>query len=83
MLPNVCECLLMLNMNYNSNTYYLRNVSDIAIPLYRTTVREKCIKVCGPKYWDTLSYDIRILTTELSFKLKLRCSLINKYNATD
>ena len=82
-LPNVCECLLMLNINYNSNAYCLRNVSDFTSPLYRTNVREKCIKVCGPKFWNTVSNDIQILPTELSFKLNLRYSLIVKYNATD
>jgi len=81
-LPNVCECLLMLNMNYNS-AYCLRNVSDFTSPLHRTNVIEKYIKVCGPKFGNTVSNDIKILPTELSFKLNLRYSLIVKYSATD
>lgn len=80
MLPNVCQCLLMLNIEYNSSTYCLRNVGVFAIPLHRTTVRAKCIKVCGPKYWDSVSDDIKSVPTEHNFKSKLRLSIIDKYN---
>ena len=82
-LPNSCKCLLTLNINNNFNAYSLRKVSDFIIPLYRTTIREKSIKVFGPKVWDTVPNNIKIQPTELSFKLNFRYSLINKYRATN
>src|SRR5579872_3936770 len=80
-LPDVCQSLLMLNIDYSSNTYRLRYASDFAIPLHRTTIREKCIKVCGPRYWDSVPDDIKTVPTELIFKCKFRCSIINNYSS--
>ena len=37
---------------------------ETAIPLHRTTFRGKCIKVCRPKYWDSVPDDIKQLPTE-------------------
>ena len=83
LLPNVCGCLLTLNVDYSLNTYCLRNVNDFASPLHRTSIREKCIKVCGPKYWNTVPIDIKTIATEHSFKFNLRHSLIIKYSNID
>jgi len=71
---------MMLIINYSLNTYCLRNVGDFAMPLHRTTTRGKCIKVCGPKYWDSVPDDIKQIPAEASFKYKLRCSFISKFD---
>jgi hypothetical protein len=48
-LPNICSQLLMQSSSRGEGIYNFRTVSDYVIPFYRTNVREKCIRVRGPK----------------------------------
>jgi hypothetical protein len=54
LLPGVCSNLLIFNDNRNDK-YKLRRVYDFDIPPYRTSLREKCLKVRGPSLWRSIS----------------------------
>ena len=49
LLPAVCNCLLSMNTD-NNVTYNFRHIYNFSIPSYRTSLREKCLKIRGPKY---------------------------------
>jgi len=78
LLPKVCSSLLTLNFE-NNMTYNFRHVSNFNIPSYRTSLREKCIQIRGPKYWDSIADDIKSIDLLSSFKHSLRNSIIDKY----
>jgi len=78
MLPQVCNSLMMLNINVNPR-YEIRSVNDFLVQTSRTTLREKCISVRGPMYWNAVPLEIKSLSTVSNFKAKLYQYLINKY----
>ena len=43
----------------------LRNISEFKIPKYRTSTREKCLKIRGPKIWNNIPVEIRDLPAVL------------------
>ena len=58
LLPVVCNCLLSMNTD-NNVAYNFRYVYNLLIPSHRTTLRERCLKVRGPKYWNSISNDLK------------------------
>ena len=77
-LPEICSNLLTLNVNANI-TYNFRHVNNFDIPSYRTSLREKCLKIRGPKYWDSIPDDIKTADSLPGFKSRLRNMIIDKY----
>jgi len=78
LLPEVCKCLLTLNAD-NNVTYNFRNVYNFSIPSHRTSLREKCLKVRGPKYWNSIPDDLKSVDSIFVFKYRLRQLIIEKY----
>lgn len=80
-LPSVCATLVSLNPRYNNDnmSYSLRLVSEFTIPFARTSIRERCITVRGPKIWSNLDEDIKNSLSISIFKKKLSNFHINKY----
>ena len=67
-------------MNTGTNvTYNLRHVYNFTIPSYRTSLREKCLKICGPKNWHSIPDEIKVIGSLSVFKTRLRIMLIEKY----
>ena len=78
MLPIACQSLLTLNMN-NAAIYNLRRTNDFTIPSFRTNLRKKCIKISGPKFWDSIPLNLTLITSLNIFKNKLRTHFIDNY----
>jgi len=81
LLPEVCSTMLTQNVNTNI-PYSFRHVHNFDIPSYRTSLREKCIKIRGPKYWDSISDDIKNADSLSMFKSRLRNMITDKYRLT-
>jgi hypothetical protein len=58
----------MQNSLRGEGSYNFRTVPDYIIPFYRTNLREKCIRVRGPKEWSRLPDVGREATSISSFK---------------
>ena len=78
MLPEVCSSLLTLNTE-NNMKYNLRHVHCFETPSYRTSFREKCLKIRGPKYWDSIPDNIKSIDSLAAFKCSIRDMIIDKY----
>ena len=78
LLPEVCNCLLSM-ITDNNVTYNFRHIYNFAIPSYRTSLREKCLKIRGPKYWNSIPNDLKSIDSLSVFKTKLRNQIIEKY----
>jgi hypothetical protein len=78
MLPLVCKFLLKL-FDVQICVYSMRTVADFFIPYARTTLRQKCISIQGPMFWNSLPSDIKSSTSIFSFKNKIRCYFINHF----
>ena len=78
MLPISCNDLLILNTDSNPK-HNLRSVIEYIIPKYRTSMRAKCLKVCGPKHWNSLPTEIRHSLAIGPFKRNVSQFLLNKY----
>ena len=71
LLPTACNNFMMLNI-VNTPRYDIRNINDFLIPRFRTNVRQKCICIQGPTYWNSIPIDIRLIDNINTFKFKLR-----------
>jgi len=78
LLPQVCNFFLTY-ANQNEQFYKFRAVDDFIIPRYRTSLRERCVTVRGPKKWNLLSADIRNCDSLLAFKSKIKQFFLEKY----
>jgi len=79
-LPSVCDSLLSINARTNNDrSYSLRSVNEFTIPFARTSIRERCITIRGPKIWCNLDEDIKISSSISVFKDKLAKFHINQY----
>ena len=79
LLPEVCKCLLTLNAD-NNVTYNFRNVYNFSIPSHRTSLREKCLKVRGPTYWNSIPDDLKSVGSIFVFKYRIRQLIIENIN---
>ena len=77
-LPNACSHSLVL-YNASHSAYNLRRISEFIIPTFRTSVREKCISIRGPRYWESLPPNLRSAPTSNSFNVKLRKFILCNY----
>ena len=77
-LPNVCSTSLVLHDSSNA-LYNFRRFSLFIIPKFRTSVREKCISIRGPRYWELLPTIVRSAPSSNSFNVKLRKYILCNY----
>lgn len=68
LLPKSCSDLVLLNQKQRNNDYVLRHVSEFKIPRFKTSLKEKSIKVRGPRLWTSLSHDLKNKPTLYQFK---------------
>ena len=59
------------------NTRQLKNMKQVYI---RTTLKSKCISICGVKLWNLLKMDLRNLTSLPRFKKEYKKSLLQNYD---
>jgi hypothetical protein len=79
-LPFVCNTLLFYNIRpSNDITHSLRLTNEFYIPFARTSIRERCITVRGPKCWINLEEDIRNSISISILKNKLMKCFVEKY----
>lgn len=79
-LPLECDPFLTINTRAdNEVSYSLRFVNDFTIPFARTTIRERCISVRGPKIWSKFDEEIRNSASISILKKNIRKFFINKY----
>jgi len=57
----------------------LRLIIEFNIPFARTSIREKCITVRGPKIWFSLEEDIKNSISISNLKNQLKKFYVNKY----
>ena len=75
-LPDACMHYCVQNVN---NFYNMRIHRDFASISFRTNIREQCIRVVGPRFWDSLRTDLRDSGGVLIFKRFSRDYLISLY----
>ena len=57
-----------------------RRSNEFHLPLLRTLLAQNTFVYDGPKFWNSLSNDIRNAKTIHSFKSKLKSLLLKSYN---
>ena len=67
------------SVNNGIHSYNTRHASFFRLPLCRTNIRQFSISFQGPKFFNSLSHEIKNTPTLLSFKHKLEEFLINSY----
>ena len=67
------------SVNNSIHSYNKRHASFFWLPLCRTNIRQFSISFQGPRFFDTLSSEIKTTPTLMSFKHKLKDFLINNY----
>ena len=73
-IPNVCNSLVTLNTNL-APRYNLRTTNDFIIPNHRTTLRSRCIKIQGPKFWNSIPVSSTSINNIKDFKKQVKLSL--------
>ena len=76
-LPNKFDSFFSVNNSIHS--YNTRHASFYRLPLCRTNIRQFSISFQGPKFFNTLSSEIKNSLTLMSFKYRLKDFLINNY----
>ena len=69
----------MFNTNNQFHSYPTRQSSFYHLPRTRTLFANKIFTNSGPKFWNSLSSEIRECNTIYTFKRKLKTLLINAY----
>ena len=77
MLPH--SCMQYCIINNITCTYAIRNANRFNLPYCRTNIRQKSICIIGPKYWNTLPYEIQNCLSLSSFKYAVRQYILNSY----
>ena len=77
-LPYSCSTSLVVH-NTSNTLYNFRRFSVFIVPKFRTSVREKCISIRGPRYWELLPSEVRSATSGNSFNVKLRKYILCNY----
>ena len=81
LLPASCNDLAIVRTSNltMSRHYGLRSEQDFVVPIHRTMVREKSIKIRGPKLWRKLPDEIKKLPTFYRYKKSLKQHFIQSY----
>ena len=67
------------SVNNSIYSYNTRHASFFRLPLCRTNIKQFSISFQGPKFFNSLSHEIKNTPTLLSFKHKLEQFFINSY----
>ena len=76
-LPVSCMHYFTVNLKHSHST---RNTSYFKRVSFRTGVRERCITVRGPRFWDSLPSPLQNCSSFNSLKSDLRSHLLNSYS---
>ena len=81
LLPDSCNDLAILKTPnlMTSRHYGLRSEQEFVVPIHRTMLREKCVKIRGPKLWRKLPDEVKKHPTILRYKKSLRQHFIKSY----
>ena len=80
MLPLNIQRLFSVDEVTYYNTRQLTNMKQVYI---RTTLKSKCISICGIKLWNSLKMDLRNSTTLPRFKKEYKNSLLRNYDLSN
>ena len=80
MLPLNIQRLFSVDEVTYYNTRQLTNMKQVYI---RTTLKSKCISICGVKLWNSLKMDLRNSTTLPRFKKEYKNSLLRNYDLSN
>ena len=80
MLPLNIQRLFSVDEVTYYNTRQLTNKKQVYI---RTTLKSKCIYICGVKLWNSLKMDLRNSTTLPRFKKEYKNSLLRNYDLSN
>lgn len=78
LLPSVCRSLITLNPLPQAQ-YSLRRPNSFNIPTPRTTLRQNCLRIRGPTYWNSLPPYIQQSSSIMLLKSNLTFYLISNY----
>ena len=77
-LPHVFDAMFSLNRSFHH--YPTRRSDEFHLPLFRTVLAKKTFKYDGPRFWNSLTEDIKNKPSLNSFKKKLKIYLLKSYN---
>ena len=77
MLPASCNAYFQVNSNIK---YCTRKVNYLCLPSCRTTIRENCVTVSGPKIFNSLPSHLHECPSVTDFKRKLFEYLVSSYS---
>ena len=80
MLPLNIQRLFSVDEVTYYNTRQLKNMKQVYI---RTTLKSKCISICGVKLWNSLKMDLRNSTSLPRFKKEYKKSLLQNYDLSN
>ena len=79
LLPFACNDLVTPRLS-EQNFYNMRIEQEFTIPKHRTTVRERVIKIRGPKLWNKLPSEIKNLSSIYNYKKCLKQYIFQNYH---
>jgi len=65
----------------DTHTLNTRSSHRYAVPFARTTCRYNCLRLIGPRLWNSLPIDISSENSITNFRAKIKESLILRYNS--
>ena len=77
-LPHVFDAMFPLNRSFHH--YPTRRSDEFHLPLFRTVLAKKTFKYDGPRFWNSLTEDIKNKPSLNSFKKKLKIYLLKSSN---
>ena len=76
LLPESCLHYCRINPQ---QSYYMRQTHYFATESFRTTIREQCINIQGPKIWDSLPVPLLAVTNLVMLKHNVLRYMIASY----
>ena len=77
-LPQIFDTMFPKNRSFHN--YPTRQCNEFHLPLLRTSLAKKTFIYDGPKFWNSLSNDIKDNLSLNSFKNRLKAFLLQSYN---
>jgi hypothetical protein len=76
LLPESCMHYCRINLQH---PYYMRQTHYFVTPAFRTSIREQCISIQGPKIWDSLPASLVAEPSLIILKHNVSDYLISSY----
>ena len=80
-LPRIFNSMFPRNQSFHN--YPTRRSNEYHLPLLRTLLAQKTFIYTGPRFWNSLSSELKNSRSLNSFKYQLKCALLDSYQDTD